>query len=87
MPGGGVLGSIPSCRRGTDSSGAAREAILTVSARLLQLELKPSQTHRAHLLQFIAMGIEHIATAIVLSSALLAVGTAWFLTRTVTLGN
>jgi hypothetical protein len=44
--------------------GAGREAILTVSSRLLQLELKPSQAQGARLLQFIEMGVEHIATGI-----------------------
>jgi HupE / UreJ protein len=44
--------------------GTGREAILTVSSRLLQLELKPSQAQGARLLQFIEMGVEHIAAGI-----------------------
>jgi len=46
------------------ASGAGREAILTISSRVLQLELKPSQASGARLLQFIEMGIEHIATGL-----------------------
>jgi HupE / UreJ protein len=44
--------------------GAGREAILTASSRLLQLELKPSPANGARLLQFIEMGVAHIATGI-----------------------
>jgi HupE/UreJ protein len=44
--------------------GAEREAILTGSSRLLQLEVKPSQANNARLLQFVEMGIEHIVTGI-----------------------
>jgi hypothetical protein len=46
------------------SAGAGREAILTVSARDLQLELKPSQASGGRFLQFVEMGILHIATGI-----------------------
>jgi hypothetical protein len=46
------------------TSGAAREAILTVSSRALDLELKRSAAQGARFLQFIQMGIEHIATGI-----------------------
>jgi hypothetical protein len=46
------------------ASGAEREAILTGSSRLLQLKVKPSQANNARLLQFIEMGIEHIASGI-----------------------
>ena len=44
------------------SSGAAREAILTVSSRKLQLELKLSQAYSGRFLQFVEMGVLHIAT-------------------------
>jgi hypothetical protein len=45
-------------------SGAGREAILTVAERTLHLELKPSDAKNVRLLQFIEMGIAHIATGI-----------------------
>jgi hypothetical protein len=46
------------------SAGAGREAILTVSARDLQLELKPTQATGERFLQFVEMGVLHIATGI-----------------------
>ena len=46
------------------AAGAGREAILTVSARNLQLELKPSQAAGERFLQFVEMGVLHIATGI-----------------------
>jgi hypothetical protein len=45
-------------------SGAGREAILSVSEPTLRLDLKPSGAPGARLLQFVEMGIEHIATGI-----------------------
>jgi hypothetical protein len=45
-------------------SGAGREAILTVAERTLHLDLKPSDANDVRLLQFIEMGIAHIATGI-----------------------
>ncbi|HWJ34419.1 MAG TPA: HupE/UreJ family protein [Steroidobacteraceae bacterium] len=45
-------------------SGAGREAILTVSEPTLQVDLKPSEAQGARVLQFIEMGIGHIATGI-----------------------
>jgi len=45
-------------------SGARREAILTVAEHMLRLDLKPSGANSARLLQFIEMGIAHIATGI-----------------------
>jgi HupE / UreJ protein len=44
------------------AAGAGREAILTVSSRELQLELKPSQVYGGRFLQFVEMGVLHIAT-------------------------
>jgi HupE / UreJ protein len=46
------------------AAGAGREAILTVSARDLQLELKPTQASGERFLQFVEMGVLHIATGI-----------------------
>jgi hypothetical protein len=46
------------------ASGAGREAILTVSARDLPLELKPAQAAGGRFLQFVEMGVLHIATGI-----------------------
>jgi len=46
------------------AAGAGREAILTASARDLQLELKPSQATGERFLQFVEMGVLHIATGI-----------------------
>jgi len=46
------------------AAGAGREAILTVSSRELQLELKPSQALGGRFLQFVEMGVLHIATGI-----------------------
>lgn len=45
-------------------AGAGREAILSVSEPTLQLDLKPSGAPGARLLQFVEMGIEHIATGV-----------------------
>jgi hypothetical protein len=44
------------------NSGASHEAILTVSSPSVDLNLNPSQTNNIHFLQFVEMGIEHIAT-------------------------
>ena len=44
--------------------GARREAILTVSARDLRLELKPTRATAERFLQFVEMGVLHIATGI-----------------------
>jgi hypothetical protein len=46
------------------AAGGAREAILTVSSRELQLELKSSPAHGGRFLQFVEMGVLHIATGI-----------------------
>jgi hypothetical protein len=46
------------------AAGAGREAILTVSVRDLQLELKPAQAAGGRFLQFVEMGVLHIATGI-----------------------
>jgi hypothetical protein len=46
------------------ASGAGREAILTVSARDLPLELKPAHAAGGRFLQFVEMGVLHIATGI-----------------------
>src|ERR1700676_2963835 len=46
------------------SAGAGREAILTVSARDMQLELKPTQASGERFLKFVEMGVLHIATGI-----------------------
>jgi hypothetical protein len=42
--------------------GASREAILTASAPTTQLELRPTSVSETRFLQFVEMGIEHIAT-------------------------
>ncbi len=47
-----------------ESGSSSREAILTASARTAELELRPASGSKTHLLQFIGMGIEHIATGI-----------------------
>jgi hypothetical protein len=47
-----------------ESAGARREAILTASAPTAQLELRPRSLNKTHFLQFVAMGIEHIATGL-----------------------
>jgi hypothetical protein len=46
------------------AAGAGREAILSVSSRELQLGLKPSQASGGRFLQFVEMGLLHIATGI-----------------------
>jgi hypothetical protein len=46
------------------ASGTGREAILTVSARDLPLQLKPAQAAGGRFLQFVEMGVLHIATGI-----------------------
>jgi HupE / UreJ protein len=47
-----------------ESGQARREAILTASAPVAELELRPTSAGKTHFLQFIGMGIEHIATGI-----------------------
>jgi HupE / UreJ protein len=47
-----------------ESGQARREAILTASAPTAELDLRPTSGSKTHLLQFIEMGIEHIATGI-----------------------
>jgi hypothetical protein len=47
-----------------ESGSASREAILTASAPTAELELRPTSSSKTHFLQFIGMGIEHIATGI-----------------------
>jgi hypothetical protein len=47
-----------------ESGDARREAILTASAPSAELELRPTSESKPHFLQFIGMGIEHIATGI-----------------------
>ena len=47
-----------------ESGQARREAILTGSAPVAELELRPASASTTHFLQFIGMGIEHIATGI-----------------------
>ncbi len=47
-----------------ESGQARREAILTASAPTAGLELRSTNGSRTHFLQFIGMGIEHIATGI-----------------------
>jgi hypothetical protein len=46
------------------AAGGGREAILTVASRELELELKPSQPDDGRFLQFVEMGVLHIATGI-----------------------
>src|SRR5882757_9299146 len=46
------------------SGSTSREAILSVSTPSTEVELKPSSGDRTHFLQFVGMGIEHIATGI-----------------------
>jgi len=46
------------------AAGPGREAILTVSARDLQLELKPTHASGGRFLQFVEMGVLHIATGV-----------------------
>jgi hypothetical protein len=46
------------------TAGAGREGILTMSSRDLQLELKPSRATGERFLQFVEMGVLHIATGI-----------------------
>jgi hypothetical protein len=46
------------------AAGPGREAILTVSARDLQLELKPTHASGERFLQFVEMGVLHIATGV-----------------------
>ncbi|MBS0420684.1 MAG: HupE/UreJ family protein [Proteobacteria bacterium] len=43
---------------------ASREAILSVSAPSTEVDLRPSSGDKTHFLQFVEMGIEHIATGI-----------------------
>lgn len=45
-------------------SGTRREAILTESSRMLELDLRSAQDHGAQFWQFVGMGIGHIATGI-----------------------
>jgi hypothetical protein len=45
-----------------ESPGSSREAILTASAPTTQLELRPTTVNDTRFLQFVGMGIEHIAT-------------------------
>jgi HupE / UreJ protein len=47
-----------------ESGPARREAILTASAPTAELELRSTSGNKTHFLQFIGMGIEHIATGI-----------------------
>jgi hypothetical protein len=47
-----------------ESGQARREAILTASAPTAELQLRPTSGSKTHFLQFIGMGIEHIATGI-----------------------
>lgn len=47
-----------------ESGPARREAILTASAPTAELELRSTGGNKTHFLQFIGMGIEHIATGI-----------------------
>src|SRR5882757_2146159 len=47
-----------------ESGPARREAILTASAPTAGLELRSTSGSKTHFLQFIGMGIEHIATGI-----------------------
>jgi hypothetical protein len=47
-----------------ESGPARREAILTASAPTAELELRSPGGNKTHFLQFIGMGIEHIATGI-----------------------
>lgn len=46
------------------SGSASREAILSVSAPSTEVDLRPSSGDKTHFLQFVEMGIEHIATGI-----------------------
>jgi hypothetical protein len=45
-----------------ESTGSSREAILTASTPTAQLELRPTSANDTGFLQFVGMGIEHIAT-------------------------
>jgi hypothetical protein len=45
-----------------ESPGSSREAILTAAAPTTQLELRPTSVDDTRFLQFVGMGIEHIAT-------------------------
>ena len=45
-----------------ESAGNSREAILTASAPTTQLDLRPRSVNDTRFLQFVGMGIEHIAT-------------------------
>jgi hypothetical protein len=45
-----------------ESTGSSREAILTASVPTTQLELRPTSVNDTRFLQFVGMGIEHIAT-------------------------
>jgi hypothetical protein len=45
-----------------ESPGASLEAILAASASAIQLELRPTSANDTGFLQFVGMGIEHIAT-------------------------
>jgi hypothetical protein len=45
-----------------ESPGSSREAILTASTPTTQLELRPTGANETRFLQFVGMGIEHIAT-------------------------
>jgi hypothetical protein len=47
-----------------ESGQARREAILTASASTAELDLRPTSGSKTRFLQFIGMGIEHIATGI-----------------------
>ncbi|MEA3177739.1 MAG: hypothetical protein QOI59_1262, partial [Gammaproteobacteria bacterium] len=46
------------------SGSSSREAILSASAPTAQIELRPTTGNKTNFLQFIEMGIEHIATGI-----------------------
>src|SRR5882672_5748602 len=46
------------------SGSSSREAILSASAPTAQIELRPTTGDKTNFLQFIEMGIEHIATGI-----------------------
>jgi HupE/UreJ protein len=45
-----------------ESPGSSREAILTASTLTTQLDLRPTGANETRFLQFVGMGIEHIAT-------------------------
>jgi hypothetical protein len=55
----GIFREIPQCR-----PGAQREGIPTVAAQTLRLDLGSSKPDDSRLLQFVVMGMEHIASGI-----------------------